>query len=1304
MDYCQLEKEYKWLEAAKSYEKTLQSESLPAAVVAEFWQRIGFCYNLASRQVGHVEEFKKLEQLAVEAYEKAADLFYKQKSLDNSGRSRECFAEAEYIRSWTVSNSSEKDIIFSKCRELCNEALIAYKEIGNELRYGNTCNLLSLCLFDHLRIISVGAEKRKIAVEGMEYAHNAISFLSKTEDKSELVFALSLASLQSWYLANISDREEDRCEFGARSLNYAKEAMSISKEVNNAYPKAIANWAGALATLFFAEEVAASLAYGKEMLKQASIVEDNFLRGTAYYVLAFATDWMVSVETDPRRVKEKLEEIVRFSEKAEHSFQLVCRDSDTAEAFLFYTESYSSLARDFAVTPMEKLALIKKALEVGEKGLNYAIRSGSPDANGSTLHALSKAYHYFSNLESDNDEKLELLNYALGYRKEYVHIIQNSFPSNYWTLGVGLIYAGQIEADLAKVKKNVQDNGDLLAVAISDLEAGVTHINKWVKPSAAPLQIAVLAGFEDTLGEKLLERYLSTQNKEDLIKGNKVTNDAAENFKRSDLPSRVAESYWKIARNYDCMGEFQKAVENFEKAFAGYKVAAQKIHQFGDFYLDYANYMKAWSEIETAKIAHNSEKYEIAMQHYEKTSNLLKQSKSWDYLSSNFRGWSLLEEAEGHSRKEDCAEAIEAFENAVKLMKESERLLRSKLGKIDKTDERELVRRLIEASETRIEYCSGRIAIEEAKLLDRQGDHAASSEAYRTAAEIFRRASQLDSEQMGEEAKPLIYLCQAWQKMTLAEARGSPIMYEEAAELFKLANEHATKESTSFLALGHSSFCKALEAGLEFEITRNMTMYEETLKHLDAAANYYVRDGFETASDYTKGTQRLFDGYVFMSNAKREKDPEKEKRYYLMAEKVLQISAECFSKAKHPEKTGQVQRLLKKVTEEKELALSLSEVLHAPTITSSTASFSTISPNEERAVGLERFEHAEIQSKIVQPETEIKIGENMTLGIQFVNVGKETVLLSRVENLVPAGFQLVGKPDYCEFEGSKLIMKGKKLEPLKTEEIKFTLKSFVRGSVEIKPRIVCVDQTGREMFLSPEPVMFSVLEAVLPGRVSTGYTDLDNLLFGGIPENYAVILTAPSSDEREQLIRKFLEAGIKVGQITFFITLEAGNMAGLAEEFQSNFFLFICNPRAEVMIKSLPNVFKMKGVESLTDLDIALTKSFRMLDSSRSGPRRACIEIISDVLLQHHAVITRKWLSGLLPDLRSKGFTTLAVVNPQMHPQEEVQAILGLFEGEIRISEKETEKGLEKTLRIRKLYGQKYLENELLVTKEKLER
>jgi len=159
----------------------------------------------------------------------------------------------------------------------------------------------------------------------------------------------------------------------------------------------------------------------------------------------------------------------------------------------------------------------------------------------------------------------------------------------------------------------------------------------------------------------------------------------------------------------------------------------------------------------------------------------------------------------------------------------------------------------------------------------------------------------------------------------------------------------------------------------------------------------------------------------------------------------------------------------------------------------------------------------------------------------------------------------------------------------------------------------------------------------------------------------------------------------------------------LVEEYPSSFYIFLCNPRADVMIKSLPNVYKMKGVDSLTDIDISLIKAFRGLDTSKAGTKRACIEIVSDVLLQHHAVITRKWLSGLLPDLRSRGFTTLAVVNPQMHPTEDVHAILGLFDGEIRISERETQMGLEKILRIRKMYNQKYVESGITVTRQRIE-
>ncbi len=204
------------------------------------------------------------------------------------------------------------------------------------------------------------------------------------------------------------------------------------------------------------------------------------------------------------------------------------------------------------------------------------------------------------------------------------------------------------------------------------------------------------------------------------------------------------------------------------------------------------------------------------------------------------------------------------------------------------------------------------------------------------------------------------------------------------------------------------------------------------------------------------------------------------------------------------------------------------------TITSSTASFSTIAATDETAVGLERFEHADIQARLIQTEVEIKIGNPVTLEIQIINVGKEPISLIRLENIVPAGFQLIEKPEFCRFEGSQLSMTGKRLDPLKTDAIKIALRSFVMGLVEIKPRIVCVDYAGNQLIYSPEPVTFNVVGVALPGRVSTGFADLDKLLFGGIPENYAVILESPSSDERELLIKKFLEAGVKKGADNVF--------------------------------------------------------------------------------------------------------------------------------------------------------------------------
>ena len=139
------------------------------------------------------------------------------------------------------------------------------------------------------------------------------------------------------------------------------------------------------------------------------------------------------------------------------------------------------------------------------------------------------------------------------------------------------------------------------------------------------------------------------------------------------------------------------------------------------------------------------------------------------------------------------------------------------------------------------------------------------------------------------------------------------------------------------------------------------------------------------------------------------------------------------------------------------------------------------------------------------------------------------------------------------------------------------------------------------------------------------------------------------------------------------------------------------------MISDLPNVTKLKrGVMTLTDINIALAGAFRRVGESPSVSKRICINIISDVLLQHQAVTTKRWLTELVSELRAKRFTTLAVMNPLMHPPQDVQAILGLFDGEITINDKATERGSLKFLKVERLYNQRYSNSELPLRKEEL--
>jgi KaiC/GvpD/RAD55 family RecA-like ATPase len=117
----------------------------------------------------------------------------------------------------------------------------------------------------------------------------------------------------------------------------------------------------------------------------------------------------------------------------------------------------------------------------------------------------------------------------------------------------------------------------------------------------------------------------------------------------------------------------------------------------------------------------------------------------------------------------------------------------------------------------------------------------------------------------------------------------------------------------------------------------------------------------------------------------------------------------------------------------------------------------------------------------------------------------------------------------------------------------------------------------------------------------------------------------------------------------------------------------------------------------LTNLNIALLKTYRNVEPS--SKKRICLDIVSDVLLRHGAEATRRWISELTTDMISKGFTVLAVLDPSMHPVDQANAIINLFDGEISLYQTEDPLECRKSIRVKKIRNQDYIKNPICLTK-----
>ncbi|UCB59982.1 MAG: hypothetical protein JSW72_07680, partial [Candidatus Bathyarchaeota archaeon] len=1052
-----LERKSDWLKAADLYEQALcrinKGDSLKRGSIQE---QIGHCLHRASFQAENQAECRERKQQAVEAYEQACKFHAGLGDSQENGWMFRCKAMAKYLGYWLTSDSSERRRLLDECLEFERKALMTFWSSRNVHEYGKTYNELSNPIWFRVFLEWDRQAVERLVAEGVQWGEKAVAALAESGNSREiarayLTSAIYLTIFEYLFVADPEKKEQYRL----RIVKHLQDAVELLQRFGDAYSVGLSYfWLG------YNTAGPESKKNFEKALEFGSKTQDNLLKAIAKDQLALAGYWKAIATENPNRRMKLAKLAMKLYDEAQHSASIISHVSLRSGLIASpggYAEHYLTLA-EWETNAKSKLMFLKKSEKAGEKALKISEDSDIPIIIQAMNHVLSKNQEAQALVETDSARKKTFLKRALSSRERSTEILDQWNPFNYWNRGVNYNYLAEIRGELSSLEMDVKNRRRLLEEAIADKEKCLKLCSKMAPYWESQGDIGIfyaLYRYQDSFGTLLTRLYELTHIVKHLGRAIEVSRKAVESAKKANCTSRMAGSFWKIAKAQDVLREYLNAAEAFERASKAYAEAAEKIPPLKDFYQDHALYMQAWSEIEKAKHHHRKKQYELAKEHYEKAAVLHKKTVRWRYISSNYSALARVEEAENLSRREQTEKAKTLFQQAAKLFLAVEESIRNKKGRIEVEDEREMATELSEASNVRREYCLGRIELEEAKILDRQGNHGGSSLKYGVAAEKFQNIMVfMKQESERQELRPIVDLSRAWQLMTQAEAEASPELYLQASRLFDEAKEHSLDEKAKVLALGHSSFCRALEAGTRFEDSGDMKTYSTAKKHLEAAAKHYIKAGFKTAAEYSRATNRLFDAYIYMDRAETEANPKKKSELYQMAETLLQTSADSYTKAKHPEKSEQVQRLLETVREEKQLATSLTKILHAPTITSTTTSFSTPTAAHEQAVGLTRFEHADIQANLIVRAKEVRIGDDIDFRMELINAGKAPAVLVKIDDIMPKGFEIEEVPEVYTVEGSHLNLKGRRLDPLKTIDVKIIVKPRAKGTHTIKPRIL----------------------------------------------------------------------------------------------------------------------------------------------------------------------------------------------------------------------------------------------------------
>ena len=177
-----LEKRYEWLQATKIYQQAsdffLDKKNILKA--AEFQENVGFCFYKAALQAKSNDEFRKIIECSILAYERELNLLKETNDKKYQVKIKHANALAAYARSWYETDPNTIKKLLNKWWTLENQVIEVYEQAGDLHSLGKIGNdLLEYSTFDRYWLASNFLEQKEMYEVSLILGEKTIKIFSK---------------------------------------------------------------------------------------------------------------------------------------------------------------------------------------------------------------------------------------------------------------------------------------------------------------------------------------------------------------------------------------------------------------------------------------------------------------------------------------------------------------------------------------------------------------------------------------------------------------------------------------------------------------------------------------------------------------------------------------------------------------------------------------------------------------------------------------------------------------------------------------------------------------------------------------------------------------------------------------------------------------------------------------------------------------------------------------------------------------------------------------------------------------------